>query len=378
MFDLRKIPVIMRAQSPAWNTAAALQDIWFSRQAHVYPASGAPRGPPDTGTVTMDWLLGFARAKAVYDFKVVAAEYWKTPKAEASLRDWLFKSGRLQGGAKRFGDLGRAVPVQDADYYQSMSVPTNLFADPLDDLFGALGDYNLRFVAAGRVAPLDYTDWLVTVEQVGVYVQDKFDFNGFQPLGYWNPSTNQVSKLGGLGDSVDRLKRDIALSPWPVVQRLAEATDQGAFLVSNADYRDWRAKHGKGGDFQLFSDLKIIAQAKPWSFHASGAIGTHATPVPPAFERPSPFRRADAGGPPPVLGLVVVPGDTLSGLAARHYGDWQFWPLIWDQNRAAIGPLPSTLKVGTLLRLAPLAGFAPVQQDAARRRAPKWKNSEFA
>jgi nucleoid-associated protein YgaU len=69
--------------------------------------------------------------------------------------------------------------------------------------------------------------------------------------------------------------------------------------------------------------------------------------------------------------------DTLSGLALKHYGDWQLWPLIWDQNRAAIGPFPSRIQSGARLRLAPLTSFSPANVASARKRSPKWKNNEF-
>jgi LysM repeat protein len=157
----------------------------------------------------------------------------------------------------------------------------------------------LRFVAEGRAEPQGGTDWLVTVERVGVYVQDKFDFNGFP-------------------------------------------------------------------------------EAKPWSFHATGSAGRLApgpTPSPPSSAPPAPAPPAPAS--PSALEVVVRRGDTLSGLAQEHYGDWRLWPLIWDQNRTAVGPRPSVLKIGTRLRLAPLGSFSSAVLDDARKRAPKWKNSEF-
>jgi hypothetical protein len=338
MVDVAKIPGLMRAQSPGWGDAARLQDVWFAGPATIYPKVC----PHDTATIKVDsWLLTFARAKATYDSKIIAAEYWKTPKAEASLRGSIESSGVLSGGPMRFGGLGRPVEVQDPDYYQSMAVESSVM-DPLDDLYGALGAYNLRFVAEGRAEPQGGTDWLVTVERVGVYVQDKFDFNGDQWLGFWSETKKDVSKTPGLGYD----------------------------LVTNEDYRKWRDAHGNGGDFHVFSDVKIIPEAKPWSFHATGGIPAPAPQSPPPPAPP-------VAPAPSIVEVVVRRGDTLSGLAQLHYGDWRLWPLIWDQNRAAVGAQPSMLRIGTRLRLAPTGSFSTAVLDGARRRAPKWKNSEI-
>jgi hypothetical protein len=36
--------------------------------------------------------------------------------------------------------------------------------------------------------------------------------------------------------------------------------------VSNADFRRWREQNQKGGDFMIFSDLKVIKLASPEVF----------------------------------------------------------------------------------------------------------------
>src|SRR5262249_51732385 len=153
----------------------------------------------------------------------------------------------------------------------------------------------------GAVCSADWgSDWLVTVERVGIYVCDSFDFNDLhvypEPLGFWDETTKTVSKSG---------------NPFN--------------LVTNGDYRDFRKNTGKGGDLMVFSDVKIISQATPWSFHASGI----STPAAPPMSLP-----------PSLQDVNVRRGDTLSGLAQKHYGDWRLWPLIWDRNAIAVGPRP--------------------------------------
>jgi hypothetical protein len=81
--------------------------------------------------------------------------------------------------------------------------------------------------------------------------------------------------------------------------------------------------------------------------------------------------------------IDVVAGNpsrsTLSGIAKAELGSANLWPLIWDLNRAEIGPNPNLLRPtyhGHKLRLSvlPLSAYTPEQITDARRRASSWKN----
>lgn len=72
--------------------------------------------------------------------------------------------------------------------------------------------------------------------------------------------------------------------------------------------------------------------------------------------------------------LVVARGDTLSGLASKHYGAIEYWPLLWDANRNVVGTNPNRLSLGMKLIVPPLASFTQAQRDDARRRFPTWRN----
>jgi hypothetical protein len=339
--DIAKIPSIMRAQSPAWGNAARLMERWFAGAPAVKPAYAAP----DTTTIRMDtWLLSFPRVRKLYDQKIVAEELWRTPKAEAQLALNLARAGLLAGGHTTFGHLGADITALDADYYQHLRVAASLAADPLDDLFGALANFQLRLLASGRIEAAPDGEHLVTVERYGVYVQDSYDFEDdafaldkpsswiSQPLGYWNETAKSVSKMPGAGyDPVD-----------------------------NAQFRAWRKAKGFGGDFLVYSDVKVTAIPGGWTFRAMGAKAP--PPKPPL----SPTK------------IRTVRGDSLSHLARKHYGDWRLWPLIWDANRSAVGPRPSRLRIGVELMLPPLPGVSGARLDDARKRAPKWKNNEYA
>ena len=58
------------------------------------------------------------------------------------------------------------------------------------------------------------------------------------------------------------------------------------------------------------------------------------------------------GQPVPAMAThSVVRGDTLSGIALKHYRDGRKWPLIYAANAATIGSSPNLIKVGQTLRI---------------------------
>jgi LysM repeat protein len=83
---------------------------------------------------------------------------------------------------------------------------------------------------------------------------------------------------------------------------------------------------------------------------------------------------------PPLLNVgvppehyVVQPGDSLSKIAVRKYGDMFLWPLIFQRNLDAIGANPNLIRPGQRLLLPDLAGFKAVELDEARRRGRNWR-----
>lgn len=76
--------------------------------------------------------------------------------------------------------------------------------------------------------------------------------------------------------------------------------------------------------------------------------------------------------PPPRV--VVARGDTLSGLAAKHYGSMEYWPLLWDANKETIGANPNRISPGMTLKVPALSAFGEKEKADARRRHPTWKS----
>jgi hypothetical protein len=263
--DLTHIPRVMRGLG--WLNGARLLEIWFSRPRAVRPAYSVP----ETTTIRMDaWALTFRRARSVYD-QLVRERIWANAAAQRRIAEVLRGKGLLGTTPRTFGNLGQPVPSQDPDYVNFRSIGSywDLTAD---DMTAALGRFVFRILIAGSVCPartgprqgpaadaaasrdagaasLQPNAFQVTINEVGVYIRDSFDFEENQYLGCWSDNPDGFSPI--MPPSVD----DTGLGPPPLFSP-----------VGNRDFREWRARTGRGGDFLVFSDLKRIALNPPDTF----------------------------------------------------------------------------------------------------------------
>ena len=239
-----------------WKVAPKLMRRWLNAPAWEMPVDvktddiDARRLAPsqvDIGTVTMDWALGYPQVKKAYDASLVT---WNTPNALTLLRIRLEAAG-WQGGPFRLGDLSQSTQMVDATC-QINYVPFGSKLDTLDDMKGALANAQLKVAVSGRVA----RNWLeqdcFLVEELGVYVHDTYEFiDGLlpQPLGVW---------------SRDRCLSKAEIVLWLPMGPIGRMTAfHGFYGVGNSDFNSYRAKHGLGGDFVVYSDIKRIKLAKP-------------------------------------------------------------------------------------------------------------------
>jgi RHS repeat-associated protein len=220
LIDLRRIPGIMRANG--WNEAGTLLDRWFGN-----PTIGPVQS--DTTTIRMDWVLGFARARTVYD-SIFSGAIYRNDAAKREIMRLLIRTGARAGDY--FGNLNRPVLDVDNNYVNSRVVGSP--SDPLDGLLAALGRFQFRIAVEGSVCAIRPTSALVQLHRVGVYVRDSFDFQGEQHLGYWNDRTNYGGRNPFRGDA-----------------------------VRNRDFRAYSAANGVGQDFRVYSDIKITDLALP-------------------------------------------------------------------------------------------------------------------
>lgn len=248
--DITKIPSVMRANR--WERGARLMEKWFNDPANTVPANGIA----SNGIVTMDWVLAFARAREVYD-KLVAERIWLNEAARREIVKLLARKNAL-GTAKQRFLLPRMQLTMESEAIQFRVVGGNMdmLIGPMDDLRAALANFTFRVVVAGSVEPemidrqvasgtpvkVASGNYLVTIEEVGISVKDSYDFNDAtgedQDLGNWNMESNTVGRTGL----------------------------NGGFNVHNSDFRKWRAANQKGGDFLVYSDLRVLRQTSNNTF----------------------------------------------------------------------------------------------------------------
>ncbi len=95
---------------------------------------------------------------------------------------------------------------------------------------------------------------------------------------------------------------------------------------------------------------------------------------PPSPDRPASIRIPEVavtGG----YSVTVKHGASLSAIAKTEYGDFNLWPLIYDLNKAKIGPNPNRIKPGMNLLLLKLTAYSASDLADARKRAPSWKHA---
>lgn len=328
LLHLDNIPSIEMGKG--WYEGAALLRTWFSRPAAIKPNYSTP----DTTTITMDWALKFGRAKDVYD-KLVEERIWANSLAQAAITKMLAVNKLLGNARQAFGNFAHSVPILHSNHIQHRPVKNYLY---FDGMTAALADFTFRVVVAGSVEPIALPNYRVQIEKVGVYVFDSFDFEGFQPLGFWrdDPGDYDVSKF-----------------PLP-----------GYDAVTNRTFRDWRREFSQGGDFEVFSDLRIINRSPPDTFQIVAPFGSFAPTLPTdPMVVPDDFL-ADYN--------VTGAGVMLSQISMDRYGTYHLWPLIWDENRAQIGSNPNRVPVGITLKIRKKEKYTAAQIEDAKQRSPKW------
>jgi hypothetical protein len=232
--DITQIPKIMDANE--MNQGAALMRHWF-----------AGTGETDTNSIKIDWVIkNFDRARVAYE-ELISKDYIKI-KAKREIIELAKKKGAYENGGN-FGSVNGNVITLAPDYVQHK--PVGKLSDPIDGLYAALGQFTFRVLVEGNVRLMKSggeTLRSFTIYRIGVYIIDSYNFNDnptginpitwvSQPLGYWNPETNYVG-----GDP------------------------RKGYYVNNQSFQDYRNKTGKGADFMIYSDIKVIDLSVPAKF----------------------------------------------------------------------------------------------------------------
>ncbi len=263
-FTLRDIPATMRLRK--METGAALMDRWFKGKAWTMsphekngdtPITAITGDKIDDTTIKMKWVLQFGRIAAVH-FHLLNS--WSSPTRLAAsqprlaqlLQLWTKTNGIAAGAPFRFGDLGQPVRIIETTCQINFDVTTLGVFDALDDFFAAIGRCSLKLAVSGMAQPTagGYT---LTIDEVGTYLRDTYDFIGDQELGYWSRYGVEKFLFPPIKIPLDPAKADND-GGW----------DRGTFYeVNNGSFRAYRTEFGQGADFFIHSDVKRATLAQP-------------------------------------------------------------------------------------------------------------------
>jgi uncharacterized Zn-binding protein involved in type VI secretion len=247
--NIEHIPWIMRANG--WYEGATLMDQWFSRDA----STDKKPEDSDTSTIKMDWVLELDEARKAYD-ELMNEALWTVPNDDFGrtplqrLCGSLRNKGFLTDQPMEF-TFDTPVWTLKGRQFDDRVIRKGAFGEePLfifDKHGAALGQFELLLAAAGEAEPLpDGVTHRITLRKKGVFVEDQYDFEGSQFLGFWDVETHSAGYIPSL-----RCK-------WP---------------VTNGSFRDWRDRTNRGGDYLVYSDVKQENIDPPIVFYCpSGAL----------------------------------------------------------------------------------------------------------
>jgi hypothetical protein len=246
-------------------------------------------------TVKWDWLLGFKEAKDPYDtfvreslFNSAAIDelkktYGRTPgKFGEFLKDGL-KPEDFRGEIKNHQIQSMAVDVDAkpsrlndetaamANFgyfaiYRGQTFRVSELEKSKADLWPSLSKLGLTPPGPFPLKEKDEAAWIaglkekwknyesiIIVTAAGIYAGDIYEFGGSQYLGKWDLVKNTV---GGSDWSAG----------WTRVYN-SPAPDADVVDVENKLFRIYRDKTGKGGDFLVFTPIRLITFDRPHLFH---------------------------------------------------------------------------------------------------------------
>ena len=249
---LSRLPGAMR--NMGWHTAAALMQRWFDSPAWEMPedwkttsmqpnALSLTAAQCDEAIVKMEWAMKFQRCReAMKNVESMLA----TPNALVLLEERLKDAGWKGESGFELGFYNMSAIQMDA-ICQLNALGFGGRWDTLDDMYGALGSATLKVGVVGKVfrtenSSMANPNYYFRVEHLGFYIRDHYDFNGPQYLGSW---------------SEDRvLTKNETLSTFYPEGLIAVIQSRGPIAtVWNGDFRAYRDKIRKGGDFIVYSDV---------------------------------------------------------------------------------------------------------------------------
>ncbi len=224
--------------SPAWS----MPENWKEKDTQPDPMSLSAL-QCDECIVKMDWAMKFRRCQNAV---AIAESRLTTPNAVKQLQKRLKKAGWTGKGSFELGFYNMSALQMDA-FTQVNFADFGKAWDALDDMYGALGSATLKVGVVGKAFAEEHPATrqihsYFRIEQIGFYIRDHYDFNGMQYLGTW--TENRVLT-----------KAEIAFTMTAHGQVILRLKDGPFASITNGNFREYRDKKSKGGDFIIYSDV---------------------------------------------------------------------------------------------------------------------------
>lgn len=215
------------------------------------PINSLNQAQLDESIVKMSWALGFARVQSSVN-SFTAQSRWATSKGLDLLRERVKRqSGGRRSACWQFGDLSKPASVLH-ETCQVNFMTLGSLSDPMNDFFGAMGEAQLTIAVSGMVTTDAQGKHSISIKELGLYLRDAYDFNDrgvnrfySQPLGYWGFTGVQKSSQGRGNVEIEE--------KW--AEEDAATVNAHKYDVQNADFRRWRTRFQRGGDFMVLSDV---------------------------------------------------------------------------------------------------------------------------
>ncbi|PTS84854.1 hypothetical protein DBR00_03385 [Pseudomonas sp. HMWF032] len=271
LFKITDIPAAM--DKMGWQVSAQLMRHWFQGKPWGTASGGMTAAvknhdqmpPPqymEETIVTYKWLMTFPR---VVRSRNELRTAWNNPQATKLIRRNILRAfGQHSGGCFPLSFNGQGSKAEAFGYANSRALTFDTIGDELNDLRGALANFNLRVAVEGTVNT--FPDKVTFIaERIGFYAEDAYDFNDegllSQPLGYWNFDGIAEGVTDSLSNNanIDYEKaKAIATAPFTgedVEQSFKDLESKRYFLITNSHFVKYRSTQKKGGDFVVYSNI---------------------------------------------------------------------------------------------------------------------------
>jgi hypothetical protein len=272
-FKITDIPAAM--DKMGWPVAAKLMRHWFDGAPWPTADGGmdpevkdhrkiAPAQYTDETIISMEWALQYQKTKDAVDALRVN---WNNAKALPQIaKAFNMNFGTAALGTYRLCFKGSGIAADAFGYFNFRKASFSMVGDTVDELRGALGDYNVKVIAEG-VLTVAEDRYQFAPDKLGYYINDSYDFADTeylpsQPLGFWNFDGLAMSVSAALMNNIGvdtSLQGLMVGSLFGSVQstgkKYVDISNARYFLIQNDDFETYRKKTGRGGDFIVYSDI---------------------------------------------------------------------------------------------------------------------------